>query len=257
MRVTVCELPNEREAFAESWSALVAHVARTGSALVVLPEMPFSRWLAAHPRVDAEAWKLAVQEHASWIARLEELGAEVVVTTRPIVDGEERFNEAIVWEREAGPRDITHRKQYLPDEEGYWEAHWYQPGPPDTQIVETNAGKLGFAICTEMWFFERIRRYGQQGMQILACPRATPNASVDRWLVAGRTAAIVSGAYCLSSNLSGRTKTNHWGGAAFITEPEGGKILARTDEKHPFATVEIDLGEADRAKGTYPRYVVG
>ena len=45
------------------------------------------------------------------------------------------------------------------------------------------------------------------------------------------------------------------GGVAFICGPEG-DVLATTDAAHPFATLNIDLDLADRAKATYPRYVI-
>jgi N-carbamoylputrescine amidase len=73
----------------------------------------------------------------------------------------------------------------------------------------------------------------------------------------GRTAAVVSGAFCLSSNRGGVDETDlAWGGAAWITEPEEGEVLALTTEEEPFATVDIDLNVAKQAKATYPRYVL-
>ena len=42
MIVTVCELPDDRKAFENSWLRLAEHVREAGSGLVVLPDMPFS-----------------------------------------------------------------------------------------------------------------------------------------------------------------------------------------------------------------------
>jgi hypothetical protein len=46
MKVTVCELPDGRQAFASAWTELAASVREQSSELVLLPEMPFSAWFA-------------------------------------------------------------------------------------------------------------------------------------------------------------------------------------------------------------------
>ncbi len=115
---------------------------------------------------------------------------------------------------------------------------------------------IGFAICTEMWFLHRAREYSKLGLQLLACPRATLSPSTGKWLAGGRVAAVVSGAFCLSSNFSGNAgAAGPWGGTGWVVEPEEGEVLATTSAASPFATVEIDLAVADAAKHTYPRYV--
>jgi N-carbamoylputrescine amidase len=91
---------------------------------------------------------------------------------------------------------------------------------------------------------------------LLLCPRATPSTSTGTWLAGGRAAANISGAYCLSSNFNGKnTSTIDFGGTGWITEPEEGDVLGKTDENSPFLTLEIDVQAAENAKLTYPRYV--
>ncbi len=261
MRVTVCELRNDPAGLEEDWRSLAAHVRDAASDLVLLPEMPFHPWLASTRDVDPMRWQASVAAHDAWAARLHELGAATVVATRPVVDGGDRFNQALVWQADSGDVPVSHRKQYLPEEAGFWEALWYSPGPAGTECVTAGKPKgpravIGFAICTEMWFLHRARAYSKQGVQLLASPRATLLPSVDKWLAGGRAAAVVSGAFSLSSNLAGSAgKHGDWGGGGWIVEPEEGEVLATTSRASPFATVEIDLAVADVAKSTYPRYV--
>jgi len=67
---------------------------------------------------------------------------------------------------------------------------------------------------------------------------------------------VVSGAFCLSSNLSGSTpQGGDYAGLGWVIHPEEGEVLGLTSRDAPFLTVEIDLDDADRAKRTYPRYV--
>ncbi len=126
MRVGVGELDGDRADLEAQWDGLVAETGGAGIGLLALPEMPFSRWLAASPEVDARAWERAVDDHDRWCERLGELDAEVVVTTRPIIDGGIRFNEGIVWTR---PDGIVgrRRKTFLPDEPGFYEATRTRP----------------------------------------------------------------------------------------------------------------------------------
>ncbi len=256
MKVTVCQLSNDRRALEGAWHPPTEHIQAKGRELVLLPEMPFHPWLASRRDVVPGEWEQAVRAHDSWVPRLHELGAPAVLATRPVIDGGERFNEAVAWGAETGIVRVPHRKQYLPEEEGFWEASWYSPGTPGTESVTAQGASIGFAICTEMWFLHRARKYSKKGIQLLACPRATLAPSTDKWIAGGRVAAVVSGAFCLSSNFSGSGPCGEWGGAGWIVEPEEGEVLAVTSATSPFATAEIDLAVADTAKSTYPRYVV-
>ena len=165
------------------------------------------------------------------------------------------MNIGFIWESPGNLRD-AHVKYYLPEEPGFWEATWYCPGVKEFKYFQTQKGRIGFLICTEVWFNTHAWDYGKQDVQLLACPRATEHATVQKWVIGGRAAAVVSGAYCLSSNRSwdsaGRSDTSAGG---WIIEPENGEVLGLTSSKQPFLTLEIDLSLADHAKRTYPRYV--
>jgi N-carbamoylputrescine amidase len=253
MKVTVCQIDNRPEKLERSWQALVDHAATMGSDLVLLPEMPFADWLAAEETVDGARWQKAVHEHEQWLARLPELGRNAVVGTRPALYRHRRRNRAFVYYD--GRREDIRDKAYLPDEPWYWEASWYEPGPPDFPTFTAAGALAGVQICTEMWFMEHARAYGEAGVQLLCVPRATPHESVGKWLAGGRTAGVVAGAFCLSSALWNPPDARaNLGGLGWITDPEG-NVLATTTPQTPCATVDIDLKEADAAKRSYPRYV--
>jgi N-carbamoylputrescine amidase len=184
LREAVPGLPEVDE---PAWRRIATHVRDQGTDLLVLPEMPFSPWLPASAQVDTEAWSRAVEEHERWIDRLGEIGVEVVVGSRPVTDSTGRFNEAFVWTAEDGCRR-AHRKAYLPDEPGFWEATWYRAGEPDFAAVATSVGTVGILICSELWFLEHARAYGRAGVDILVCPRATPASSHGKWVAGGRVA---------------------------------------------------------------------
>ena len=85
-------------------------------------------------------------------------------------------------------------------------------------------------------------------------PRSTPYPTNDKWLAGGRTAGVISGSYCLSSNHAGQIGDLKLGGAGWITDPNG-IVLGVTSDDEPFITGDLDLSYAEAAKSTYPRYV--
>ena len=264
MRVTICELNDEPKELARDWEGLVAHcrAAHPGngtgsreSALVLLPEMCFSPWFAWTDEVDAAVWESAITAHDEWLPRLDELAPAVVLGSRPVNSGGQRLNEGFVWEPGMGYR-AAHVKYYLPDENGYWEATWYARGDGVFEPIESAGVKIGFQICTEVWFSDRSRAYGKQGVHLIATPRATEKATVDKWLLAGRVAAIMAGAFSLSSNkVNAPGLAADVGGQGWIVAPDG-EVLGLTSREQPFCTVAVDIAAAEQAKETYPRYVL-
>jgi predicted amidohydrolase len=253
MNVTVVELDGRPAMLERAWDHLASLCRERETDFALLPEMPFSHWLAAAEEVDPARWQDAVEAHDRWLERLPELGASVVAGTRPVTEDGRRYNEGFVWDRERGYRAV-HRKTYLPDDPGFHEATWYDRGPTTFEPVDTHAGRIGFLICTEMWFLERARAYGRAGAEIIITPRATEIRNAERWRTGGRVAAFVSGCFHLSSAHAGVYDGLTIGGAAWIADPTSA-LLATTSAAEPFVTVEIDLDQARAAKSAYPLYV--
>lgn len=249
MKVTVCELPDDRTPFPSDWDRLVRHVKKEGSELVLLPELTFSPWFFVSPKFSADTWKDAVEEHREWMGRFPELGTDVVLGSRPTEAGSRRFNEGFSWTRSA--REEVHRKCYLPNEPGYYEARWYDRGSRTFAPFEVSGWKGGFMICSDLWSMANARSYGKAGVELIAAPRCT-GTDVDKWLAGGRVASIISGAYCASSNRTGKRGVADFGGGGWVVDPDG-EVLGITSRSRPFVTVEIDRTRAEKAKKTYPR----
>ena len=255
MKVTVCEMNDSPGAFARDWERLVAHVQAQQSELVLLPEMPFYPWFGITPVFEERVWQAAVAAHDDWQERLVEFAPAIVLGTRPVNRGGQRLNEGFCWAQETGYR-IAHDKYYLPDEAGFWEASWYSRGDGSFTPQRCGAARVGFEICTELWMLDHARLYGKEGVHIIVTPRATPQTTLDTWVVGGRATAITSGAFSLSSNhVSSAADEVHLGGRGWVIAPDG-EVLGLTSQEQPFVTIELDLSAAERAKRTYPRYVL-
>ncbi|MFZ4814362.1 MAG: carbon-nitrogen hydrolase family protein [Phototrophicaceae bacterium] len=251
MRLTITQLPTEQpETFSQDWEGLCEHTHAHHSNGVILPEMPFYRWLPASQDVQPADWQTAVETHLHWIQRLPELGVQWVAATRPTIRNGARYNTGFLWGALDGLRDL-HDKVYLPNEDGVWEAAWYSAGAPTFVPFVTADFCAGFTICSEIWFTQAARAYGQAGATVLFAPRATEGATLDKWLACGRTNAAVAGAYHLSAN---RVGAGSFGGGGWAVDPNG-NVLAVTTASVPFITLDLDLTVADAAKSTYPRYI--
>jgi N-carbamoylputrescine amidase len=255
LKVAVCQLDNRVAHRAAALAALGEHVARTGARLVVLPELPFSAWLAADRVPDPAAWQRSVEEHDAAVAGLGDVGAEAVVASRPTIEADgRRHNQAFAWTPGAGAVRIRD-KRYLPDEPGYWEASWYDRGELSFDTCRLLGATVAVQLCTDVWFFEAAREYARRGAELLCLPRATPFTSLPKWLAAGQVAAMCAGAYCLSSNQWDPAGAGvDSGGLGWVIGPDG-DVLATTSPDEPFVTCEVDLEAARAAKSTYPRYV--
>lgn len=254
MKVTITQLPDDPAALEAAFSQLAAHVQAEGSDLVLLPEMIFYPWVCYTDQVDPAVWQAAVDAHEEWLPRLASLGAKYVLGSRPVLEDGVGHNDGFVWTKDQGAQ-YAHRKYYLPNEGGFWEATWYQrAAEPTFEAAEADDAKVGFMICSDLWFGEHARGYARQGVHLLVNPRATESGSVGKWIAGGRAMATMAGAYCISSNRQGEGQGFQWGGSGWAIDPDG-EVLATTSAEQPFITLDIDLAAAEDAKHSYPRYV--
>jgi predicted amidohydrolase len=256
MKVTVCELSDNERHFTDDWNKLKLHLDDYHPDLLLLPELPFSKWIAAEKKPCDECKMQSVEKHERWMTELEKLSAKQIVYSRPVIEEQKFYNSAFVFDIDSGHRKI-HSKSFFPEEPHFWEQTWYDPEDEKSfNAFELNGIKIGVLLCTEMWFTEYARQYGKQGIDILLCPRATGIDSVNQWIRCGQTLSVISGAYCLSSNKSG--KGDHafqWGGNGWVAEPMSGELLGKTTDKRKFITKEIDITKSRNAKTEYPLYV--
>jgi predicted amidohydrolase len=256
IKVTICELSETRDEFLADWSALEKYIANERPRLLLLPEMPFGKWLAAD-RIVSETLKMeSIEQHKKWINELEKLEADYIVYSTPEYFGNRFLNTAFVYSKLNGHQRL-HSKAYFPEEPHFWEESWFdKPDPVVFNSFFLDGFSIGVLLCTELWFTEHGRKYGEQGIDLLLCPRATGEGSIEQWLNCGRTLAIISGSYCLSSNRSGKgDKGFQWGGAGWIAAPMNGALLATSSKDNKFVSVTIDLHKSRLAKKEYPLYV--
>ena len=255
MKVTVCQLSNNINKIENEWKELISHCKLNKSEMLLLPEMPFYSWIANKPTINKLKRIEAIEAHEKLLQQFDELNDTIVAYTKPVLKEDNFYNTAFVWTKLAGHQK-AHTKYFFPEESGFYEETWFDREPKNFELIEINGMRIGFLLCTEIWFTQYTRKYGLEGMDILLCPRATGKSSTDQWVRCGQTSSIIGGAYCLSSNRSGIGEDNfNWGGTGWICQPMDGKLLGATSKEIPFLTVDIDLAKSKQAKNDYPIYV--
>ncbi len=253
MKLAVCETPAELVYGDIGWRRLVDCAKPMRSDILLLSEMPFGRWVAADPKPDARVLASSHELHDEGLKHLSELGAEVLLGTRPTFERQRSVNLAFVW-TVSGFRAV-HTKQFFPDEQGYFEARWFERGELRFELAEALGIKLGFLTCTDVMFLEWARYYGRRGAHVIAVPRATPEPSLGRWKTVMSAAAITSGCYVASSNRAGTDAAGQeFGGRGWVFAPSG-NLVAETSPHEPVVAADLDLDLVHQAKTGYPSYV--
>lgn len=241
------EWPDGLTADDARWEAIEAEVARSQPDVLVTNELPFGPWIAEGAAFTDAAADASIAAHEAGLDRLARLNVTTVISSRPVREGCRLVNEAIAIER--GVVRALHRKQMFPDEPGWFESRWYVADRSGFAVADIQGIKVGVLLCTEAMFNERARAYGRDGAALIVIPRAT-GSSLEPWKIAGAMAALVSGAYVVSSNRAGGA----FGGHGFGWAP-GGRLLGETSETDPLIVLQLDTAVTEAAQRSYPCYV--
>ncbi len=252
LKVAYVEWPDALSTEDAQWHELKDSVTAARPDILVTNELPFGPWLAEGAVFSEDAAHLSLRMHENGLSRLADLNLPAVISSRPVWNGKRLANEAFVLEN--GAIRPLHRKQYFPNEPGWFESEWYSGDGSGFEVAEVLGLKTGVLICTEAMFNERARAYGKQGASLIVMPRAS-GVNIESWKLAGAMASLVSGAYIVSSNRIGRSRGGtQFGGGGFAYAPQG-QLLEMTSSVNPLRTLELDPRMSRSAQDAYPCYV--
>jgi N-carbamoylputrescine amidase len=252
MRIAFVEWPEALLTDGAPWGDLKAAVTAARPDILLTNELPFGPWIAESAAFSDEAAQLSIHAHEAGLVELIDLGLPAVISSRPVWHGKRLANEAVVIQD--GAVRPLHRKHYFPNEPGWYESEWYSADGSGFVPAEILGIKVGVLLCTEAMFNERARAYGKQGTSLIVVPRTT-GVNLEPWKIAGAMAALVAGAYVVSSNRVGPTIGGmRFGGGGFAYAPHG-KLLSVTTPTNPLQTFDLDPEESATAQREYPCYV--
>ena len=252
MRIAFVEWPEALSTTDARWQELKDSIRATRADLLITNELPFGPWVADSNVFSDNEAQTSIGAHEKGLEGLIDLVLPAVISSRPVWNGGRLANEAFVLE--SGAVRSLHRKQYSPNEPGWFESEWYSGDDSGFEVTEILGIKVGVLLCTEAMFNERARAYGKQGTSLIVVPRAS-GTNINSWTIAGAMASLISGAYVVSSNRVGVSRTGtHFGGGGFAYAPQG-HLLAVTGPAGPVQTLEIDPKVSALAQREYPCYV--
>jgi predicted amidohydrolase len=244
LKVTVCQMEEHGEMLLREWDRLLAHVREQASDLVLLPDMPFYPSFVGTPRYVQDTWDRAVDAHDRSEAKLLELAPAAVIATRPLDFGNERYNSGYVWTSAEGPRAV-HASTSLRCESGAWEGHWYHSAAADFVPVQKGNATIGFLIGAELWAEEEIRHYRDEAVNVLVTPRGGGPPGDESWIAAGRKAALLAGAFVLSS---ARARDDRSAAPCGWVIAPNGELIASTSKANPLVAAVLDLRQTESAR---------
>lgn len=240
------------EAATELEGALV-EARGAGAQLAVLPELPLDPWVPATTTVrdeDAEDPGGPRERALAGAAS----GAGIAVLGGAIVrDGNgRRRNRALLFDRD-GALAAAYDKLHLPSEEGFWESDHYEAGDVLPRRIDLLGFGLGLQICSDLNRLQGSQILAAQGATAIFAPRATPEASYDRWRTVIRAIALTCSTWVVSVNRPFEPDlTLSPGGPSLCVDPEGRVVAESTD---PLTLVTLDHDSVTRARSEYPGYL--
>jgi N-carbamoylputrescine amidase len=250
MKIAVVEWRDGLEPDGAEWQSITEALCQSSPDLLVTNEMPFGDWLPVQENYDAKAATAWIELHERGLQALTRLRLKAIVSSRPVQGMNRLYNEA--FSLEAGEYRRLHRKHYLPNEAGWYEAKWFCPDVDGFRIHTVAGIKLGCMLCTDLMFNEHARLLGRQGAHLIVVPRATGQNRLN-WETAARMAALAGRCYVASSNRVGASKSAapEFGGHGFVVSPVD-LAIESTDAAHQILSVSIDPKIADQERLNYP-----
>jgi N-carbamoylputrescine amidase len=230
----------------------IRRAAELGAKLVCLQELTLSPYFAVRPD--------GPRDHAESVANgrtfrfaagmAAETGVHVHASLyeAPEVPGELGFNTAIVVSPEQRLVART-RKLHLPVTAGYYEDHYFRPGPADNgfPLVELEGAAFGFPTCWDQWFPELARAYSLAGAEVIVYPTAIgsepdhPDFDTEPlWEQVIVANGIANGTFMVAVNRIGEEGPLTFYGSSFISDPYGRKLVQAPRDEPALLVADLD-----------------
>jgi 5-aminopentanamidase len=254
MKVACCQISPRAGMLEENRVAVRMAIQRAvgaGARIVVLPELSTSGYvlrsrseahdLALRPTDGAlDDWSTAVGGNAVAVGGFAELGDDGLV-----------YNSAAVVDR-SGVLAI-YRKAHL------WmnEVSLFKAGDRPPPVVDTKVGRIGVAICYDLFFPEVTRDLARGGADILVAPTNSPVlasdvSNEDIGVAVARAAAHVNRVFVAVCDRCGDERGTRWAGRSVIVDPEGRVVSGPPGDcpKMLLADCELPLARDKVVPGT-------
>jgi N-carbamoylputrescine amidase len=250
----------------EHRSALAAGIrtaAREGARIVCLQELTLSPYFAitadGPAAVGVQPEELETGPTVSFARQMAtETGAYVHASLYERADDTDGlgYNTAILVAPD-GPLVSRTRKLHIPVTAGYYEDHYFRPGPIDGDpfpvaalAADGDQALIGFPTCWDQWFPELARAYSLAGAEVIVYPTAIgsepdhPEFDTEPlWQQVIVASGIANGTFMVAINRFGTEGPITFYGSSFVSDPYG-RVLVQAPRDEPAVLVaDLDLDQ--------------
>jgi predicted amidohydrolase len=230
----------------------LAEAVDRGADLALLPELPLNPWSPATKEAsDDDAEPMDGPRSRAQAEAAAEAGIGLVGGIIHRDEAGRRTSRALIIDR-SGAIVATYEKLHLPEEDGFWETSHYEPGHEPPRRIDAFGIPFGIQLCSDNNRPQGTYLLGAQGAMAMLNPRATEEATYQRWKVVFRANAMTSACYVLSVNRPYPEQGVPLGGPSVAIDPRGDVILETTDR---MALITLDATAAQEARRGYPGYL--
>ena len=223
---------------------LIAQASRTGSDLVVLPEL----WASGYDLPNRENYGSAIDQ--GWFKRMSEAADEHSIAVGGSLierDQESYYNTFCVFDAFGnllGAYRKIHLFQLLKEED------YFKPG---IQLVtlELNRVKIGLATCYDLRFPELFRAYSTAGVELILVSAEWPARRIAHWDLLLQARAIENQCFLAAVNKTGESQGENLGGRSAVIGPMG-EVLAQAGIQTQILYGEIDLDNLKKIRRWMP-----
>ena len=176
------------------------------------------------------------------VAELGRLAAELGIWLLPGTlcepDGAGGFYNTAVVFSPAGELVAVYRKCFP------WRP--YEVATPGDRFVVFDVegvGRIGLAICYDIWFPEVARQLAGMGAEFIVAPTQTTTCDREQELILLRAAAITNQVFVVSVNAAAPVGT----GSSIVVDPEG-RVRTQAGDAEAVLTDVVDLDEVTRVR---------
>lgn len=230
----------------------LAEAADRGADLAVLPEIPLNSWSPATKDArDDDAEPMGGRRVQAQAAAAANAGIGLIGGIIHRSDNARRTSRAIAIDA-SGATVGSYDKLHLPEEEGFWETSHYESGDEPPHPIDAFGVPIGIQLCSDVNRPEGTHLLGAQGVVATISPRATEEATYQRWKTVFIANAMTSCCYVLSVNRPHPENGVQIGGPSVAIGPRG-EVLAETTDR--MAIVTLDMDAVREARRGYPGYL--
>ncbi len=230
----------------------LAEAADRGADLAVLPEIPLNPWSPATKDArDEDAEPMDGPRTTAQAAAASEAGIGLIGGIIHRAEDGARTSRALAFDA-AGTIVARYEKLHLPEEEGFWETSHYQPGDEPPRPIDAFGIPIGIQLCSDVNRPEGTHLLGAQGAVAAISPRATEEATYQRWKMVFIANAMTSCCYVVSVNRPHPENGVQLGGPSVVIGPRG-EVLAETTDR--LVIVTLDMSVVRDARRGYPGYL--